>query len=543
MKKIFTTVFISLITTVGFAQSAFDALMFSENNYEGTARSMAMGNAFTALGGDLGGVTINPAGSAVSNYSQITITPALTFSTNTAKGLSPYTDGSLPYFQNEAKSKITDLNLSNIGVTYNWETGRQRGLKNFTFGFIANQTNCWNGDVYANGTNMTTSFMGALATNASMNGYLDSDLGAEDAYDFMPWKAVTGFQSGMISTFGGMNDQYAGASEVIFQDPETGDYEITLGGPLNQTYGRRTEGDKHEYLLNFGGNVSDFVYFGVNLGLTSITYAHDEYFMEKAVNPNDFEIALDGGQSMYFQQMKYNYSYKADGSGVFGKFGVIVTPGYGLRLGAAVQTPTVTTINETWTEDGETNFSTQNYGAYSPYGTAEYIFTSPMRANFGVAYTYGSLGVISIDYELSDYSQMRYDTNNSDRAYFEEVNQDIRQRFGVSHMLRAGLEVKPTAEFAIRAGYGLTTSAEIRDSWSNPIDPLKTHNASFGIGYSSKGSFFMDAAIQTRFLHDEYYMPYEDYIFDEAGNVAEFAPEIRVQRSFLKALITFGWRF
>ena len=45
------------------AQTMYDALRFSENNYEGTARTMAMGNAFTALGGDLGGITINPAGS------------------------------------------------------------------------------------------------------------------------------------------------------------------------------------------------------------------------------------------------------------------------------------------------------------------------------------------------------------------------------------------------------------------------------------------------------------------------------------------------
>ena len=46
------------------AQTMYDALRFSENNYEGTARTIAMGNAFTALGGDPGAVTINPAGSA-----------------------------------------------------------------------------------------------------------------------------------------------------------------------------------------------------------------------------------------------------------------------------------------------------------------------------------------------------------------------------------------------------------------------------------------------------------------------------------------------
>lgn len=72
MRKTAITILLSLASVAaGYAQTAYDALMFSENNYEGTARSVAMGNAFTALGGDLGAVTINPAGSAVANYSQI----------------------------------------------------------------------------------------------------------------------------------------------------------------------------------------------------------------------------------------------------------------------------------------------------------------------------------------------------------------------------------------------------------------------------------------------------------------------------------------
>ena len=541
MKKTAITILISLAAVAGYAQTADDALMFSENNYEGTARSVAMGNAFTALGGDLGSITINPAGSAVANYSQFTITPSLTFTANTAQGVSPYSDGTLPYFQKAMQSRMTDFTMPNAGLTFNWETGRKSGLKNVTFGFVVNRTNSWNEDVYANGTNATTSFMGALASQAS--GYLASDLANADAYDFMPWKYVTGFQSGMISTFGGYDDQYVGASEVIYENSATGELDIVVGGPLEQTFGRRVDGAKSEYLFNIGGNISDFVYIGANLGFTSISYDYDEYFMEKAVDQNDFEIGLDNGKKMYFQQMKYKYSYKANGAGVYGKFGIIVTPGAGLRIGAAIQTPASTSISENWAEDGETKFSTEGYSAYSPYIESEYTFTSPMRANFGLAYTFAGLGVISADYEITDYSQMRYSTSNQDRSYFEEVNMDIKKRFGKSHMLRAGLEIKPIPALAIRGGYGMTTSAEKIDPWNNTLKPQMTHTASAGLGFSSKGSFFADAAVQTRFLHDEYFMPYEDYIFDSEGYVAEFAPEIRNQRSLWKVLLTIGWRF
>lgn len=542
MKKI-AIIILSLVSAASYAQNANDAYMFSENQYEGTARTMAMGNAFTALGGDLGSIGINPAGSAVAGYSQFTITPSLTYSANTAQGTPiPSTDGRLPYFENKITSKDIDTGLSNIGFTLCWETGRKSGLKNITFGLVSNQTNSWNGEINASGTNTSTSFMGAVANTATLNGYLGSELGAEDAFDFMPWREVAAFQSGMISNFGGFDDFFVGASEAIEQDSETGAYNIYLAGPIKQHFNRNVEGGKRDFVINIGGNFSDFIYFGANLGLTTISYNEDWYLTEEAVNPDDFAIDLDNGDTMNFQKMKYSYGYRADGSGMYGKFGVIITPGYGLRIGAAIQTPTLTTMEEEWTEDAETEFSTSRYSSFSPYGNSQYSFSSPMRANLGLAYTYGSLGLLSIDYEIADYSQMRYETANADRTYFEDVNVDIISRYGVSHMLRAGLEVKPLSALAIRAGYSLTTSAEKIDVAGAPIDGRNIQTASLGFGFSSKGSFFADAAIQTRFLSKEYFMPYEDYI-DETGAIVAYAPEIANHRSFWKALLTIGWRF
>lgn len=53
------------------AQGEVDALRFSREDLYGTARSMAMGGAFGALGGDLTGVNINPAGIAVYRSSEV----------------------------------------------------------------------------------------------------------------------------------------------------------------------------------------------------------------------------------------------------------------------------------------------------------------------------------------------------------------------------------------------------------------------------------------------------------------------------------------
>ena len=38
-------------------------------------------------------------------------------------------------------------------------------------------------------------------------------------------------------------------------------------------------------------------------------------------------------------------------------------------------------------------------------------------------------------------------------------------------------------------------------------------------------------------------MPYNDYIFNDDGTIADPAPEIMITRSDWKVLMTFGWRF
>ena len=539
MRKTAFIILFALAAISAQAQTIYDAQRFSEREYEGTARSVAMCNAFTALGGDLGSIGINPAGSAVANYSQFTITPGLTISSNTTQGVSPYTDGYLPYFERQFKNTATHFAIPNLGMTFNWKTGRKSGLKNVTFGFVMNRVNSWNEDLYAAGRNATTSFMGAMAAEATWNRMLGSNLNMKDAYDYDPWKYVVGYQSGMISTFGGYDDQFVGASELIFDN--MGQTEISLGGPLDQSYGRQVRGAKNDYLINLGFNISDFLYLGANLGITSMNYSYEEYFKEVAVDPSDFGIEFDNGQKIYFDNMKYKYSYGANTSGVYGKFGFILTPGFGLRIGGAIQTPTATTVTEYWYMSGETAYTDNSFNAAaeSPEGEDRYRFSEPWRANLGVAYTLGKFAVFSVDYEMCNYSNMKFKRSgfDDDREYFIDLNEDINSVFGTSHMLRAGVEVKPVDRLAVRAGYGITTSPEML------IDVPASQNVAFGLGFISRKSFFADIACRYAFATDEYFMPYSDYIFDSEGYVIEYAPEILNIKDNWKVLLTLGWRF
>ena len=537
MRKTTITFLVMVTAFASYAQSAYDGLLFSENNYEGTARSVAMGNAFTALGGDLGSITINPAGSAVAGYSQFTITPGLTFSASTAQGVSPYTDGSLPYFERKMRSSMTTFNVPNMGMTINWDTNRTYGVKNVTFGFVVNKSASFDQDVYANGLNSTTSFMGAMAFGATEEYMWADQLSLKDnpyAYDDCPWQYVVGYNSNMISPYGGdeYGDFFAGASELLYDNEPP-----MLGGKLEQTYGRRVTGGKFDYVFNLGANVSDFLYIGANVGISSLDYNYDEYFKESAVNPSQFGLILDG-KRVNFVEMKNRYWYEADGSGAYAKFGAILTPGGGLRIGAAIQTPTMNTIIERWGYSGSTEFSLSEFNGYevSPDGEYTYNFIAPFRANLGLAYTFGSFGIISADYEYCDYSQMQFTTQGGDRDYFDDVNNAIKEIFGPQHMWRFGAEAKLGA-LSLRGGYGFSTSPE------KHFDGTYRSNFSFGLGYSSKGSFFTDFAVRKNIYNNEYYMPYSDYIFDGEGGIADPAPEILITRSDWKVLLTFGWRF
>lgn len=56
-------------------QNMDDALRYSRLFYQGTARFNGMSGAFTALGGDISAISLNPAAAGVFRSTEVTITP------------------------------------------------------------------------------------------------------------------------------------------------------------------------------------------------------------------------------------------------------------------------------------------------------------------------------------------------------------------------------------------------------------------------------------------------------------------------------------
>ncbi|MBR6424083.1 MAG: hypothetical protein IKS47_05345 [Bacteroidales bacterium] len=509
MKKI-TTLFLILATAAGlYAQTADDALNIAQERYEGTARSMAMGNAFTALGGDLGGLGINPAASGVFRHSQFTFTPTLTFSRS-----------NVDYLGNHESTTGLGLGLSNLGVVLSFDTDSYNGLLNYSFGFVYNKKNNFRSKMNARGSTNQSSMLGSYASRLNLydpnkGWWTDinkASLEASNAYSNLGeyfWPGIMAWNDYALAPF------YTDEKETNYiYIASTEDYEnghIQTGGMLNQRFNRRTYGGVEEFAFNFGGNLGDFLYFGANLNLHTVSQTTEEYYEEKAQNSRDFQ---DG-----FRSMDNSFWLRTSGAGANFKFGVILTPFGGLRLGATITTPTWYSLTDQWDYTMNTAYDNNNtYTETSPTGSYTYRLTAPMRWSLGAAYTFLDRALLSVDYESVNYAKMCYRTENGNEGDFAATNMEIRDYFGRSHVVRAGAEVRLNWLLSLRGGYQYYSPAT---SYTKGM-----HVYSAGIGFNLGDQASIDLAWVRTSTQSTQFMLYDDYMtYADKGYNTVSAPE------------------
>lgn len=534
-----------------FGQGWQDAYLFSQNEYGGTARSAALGNAVTALGGDPGTIGINPAGSSVASYSQFMTTAGLSIAKTWSEGTIAEGDVAAVGYGDLVSNTYTRFKVPNTGFIMNFDTGRRHGLKRTSIGFVMNSTGDYTGRMVGAGVNSNNSFGSFLASYA--DGFATNVM-ANESWDYVgdltrmpPWIAMTAYRSGMISGVTGADGAYIALTEVLDDDGN-----FRLAAPVYQKYGRKTRGYKNDWVMNFSANWDDKFFLGGNVGITAVRYDMVEFWEEAPAVPAEFpSIDFSDGTSTRFKDMLMKRKFVLDGSGIYAKVGFIWVPVNGVRLGGAIQTPTIMDITERYGYSGESNLESERRGTVN---SAEdywgYDMVYPFRYNFGAALTLGNFAIISADYEGVNYSQSRFKVSTDDEfggyddSTFDYQNQDIRDILGVSHSLRLGVEFKPVPGIAVRTGYNYITSG-IKDG-----SEADKQIVSFGLGYSSTGSFYADCALRFRFLPDEYIIPYYYYYapdpaqyYNKVIDESVLTPEIRLQTTVAEAAVTVGWRF
>lgn len=520
---------LTICTGYTYAQGEVDAYRLSRNNLTGTARSVAMGGAFGALGGDISGIAINPAGIGVYKSSEVVAT--MNFQSAKTETQMKTTGGPK---SDASKFKFSFDNLGFVGTV---PTNNSDVVPLINFGFSYNRLMNFDRKYRLQGDNLNSSIASYMARRANSGDYIydnpnyhlyvdgygknEEGIYAFDDYD---WMALLGYNSHLINHLG------------------SGNYEANrafAGGGIYNDLNVNEKGSIDRYDFNVGTTFADVVSFGLTVSVTDLNYRLY----------STYEEALNNTQGNGFLMDNWLHT---DGTGWQIKTGLIFKPVHELRIGVAYHSPTWYNMTDYYGAGIDYNMKGISAGAnVSPesgdvysgdYGPADYKFRSPDKFIASVAGVIGQTAIISADYEFTNYknSMKLFDRNGDNLGH--APNEAIKEHYKGSSTVRVGAEVRVTPQFALRAGYAWMQSPLVKDfkdgkleaetvgSDSHFILDGDTHHITWGAGYRFTKNFYTDVAFVMKNRKSDL------YTFDLSDR-AELKDKV------FQGLLTLGFRF
>lgn len=534
MKK-FAYIFSTLlfIASSVFAQGELDALRNSRNDLYGTARAMAMGNAFGALGGDLTGVSINPAGIAVYRSSELVGTLSL---------------------NNEA-SKIGDISknkffggMDNLGFV-SYIPLRSNSVQLINFGFSYNRLKTFDKKYRAESSNNGASLTDYITHNfANVDpALLGNDNNIDPFYrsNGAPWLPILAYQSFLI--FPVEKDGAKGYESIL-----------NPGDKVSNTIDVREKGSIDSYDFTVGTSINNVLNLGLALSVTSIDYSTTSVYSENfpSGNKEGFDIESDLNTS---------------GAGIGLKLGMIYRPINSLRLGISYQSPTWYNLTDRYWATSEykvdsyiQKLSEQNQNEYAGIKDKflytgedyfDYSFQTPDKWTASVAGVFNNF-ILSMDYELTNYKSMKFTSESStNEAYFNDIKKLIKSDYKPASSIRLGGEYRFTPQFSGRLGYAWVQNP-YNETFSNNGDAVisgtstithfrmegDTNYFTGGLGYRFNRSVFMDLAIVYKTQSDDFY-PFPNISDESRNNIVLDAGTYNLKNNTVRGLLTIGYRF
>jgi len=426
MKKILYILSLACVTCTS-AQEISDALRYAQENINGTPRFRAMGGAFGALGGDLSSMNVNPAGSAIFTHNQIGLT------------LSSYNlTSESHYFGTKDKQNDYTLDLNQAGGVFVFNNdGGKSDWKKFTIALNYENSNNFDSTIFSSGVNPNNSIGNYFLSYANQNGGVPLSSLTENFYEelsFSDGQAYLGYQGFIIDPVEDVSTNTAYTSAV----------------PLGNFYQENTTvttGYNGKLTLNLAASYKDRLYLGLNINSYYTDFWQSTSFLEE--NEND-----PNGAS---QRIRFNNDLYTYGSGFSFQAGAIGKITEALRLGIAYESPTWYRLNDELSQyvsnfvvDPETNDASisaiVNPNVVILYETHK--LRTPGKWTGSMAYVFGKLGLISIDYSLKDYSKTESNPQND----FRGVNNAMMNTLDFASELRIGAEHR-IKQWSLRAGY------------------------------------------------------------------------------------------
>lgn len=451
---LFCIVIIGLNQT--FAQNDADALRYSMLNYGSTARSLAMGNSFGALGADFSTLAVNPAGLGIYRRSEFTVSTAFSNRVNNSD-----------YLGQTNSDNFFKFSFSNLGFVFAPNQDRvKNGWKGLSFGIGYNRTNDFSSNSYAEGNNSQHSLLDSYVETLVNDNTFPESIPSQYPYDIdLAWQTY-------------LVDTVMVGSDIYYYTP------VPYAG-TRQKRTSETHGGQGEWDFSLAGNYDNRLYLGVTLGITTVRYEEDVTWEE--VDAND---TIPG-----FKSFRYRTSLNTTGGGFNLKGGAIYRATDWLRLGVAIHTPTVYSLTDVYKADIRTDLEdgqlrTYNGPDFIPF---EYYVTTPFRVIGSVGVVVSKIAALNLEYEFLDYSDARVKpVDKSFKDDFTPVNRNIKAKYGFSHNFKAGAEISLN-QFKIRAGGQISTTPFDKNFQSNSDIDLSRYGFSGGIGWRGE-HIYLDAA-------------------------------------------------
>src|SRR5438552_9942685 len=393
MRKILFLIFGCSLLNHSFSQSVDDVVNNAWFIPNGTARSISIGGAMGALGGDITAVYTNPAGLGFYKTREVVISPSVNLNNNKSDYRGTSTNG----------IKKTGFQLGTSGVIFGGKIDRANNST--AFSISVNQLASYSNKTHYEGLNNYSCYSDQYVEELEYN-----NASINEASNNFPFGSSLAFFTYLI-------DSFTNAQSSL-------DYRRIVpveSGNIMQQYDETKGGGLYEVSFGFASNSKDKIFLGGSINIPISFYDQNITYQESDIGSDEHNN---------FSYSTFTQDHTLNGAGINGRFGIIYRPQTSLRLGFAFHTPSfmsytdklsaaMTTntedyagINTSKSSDFPNAASRVDYNEITPYkivASAAYVFKEVENVKL-------QKGFISADIEFVNHRGSRFIQQTGDNG-------------------------------------------------------------------------------------------------------------------------------